>query len=237
MIETQLQFGWNAAFLGGLSSIALIDLVLSGDNSIVIAMAVQSLAPQKRKWGLLLGAGAAAALRIAFTFGALWLLNVPFLKLIGGALIFWIAVKLLSQPAETGGRRGGSSLWNAVGIIVVADVSMSLDNVLAVAGAAQGHSGLLWFGLGLSIPLVVFASGLLSRLMDRFPVILIAGAVILGKVGGEMIAEDPAGQRALAFLPHADLVLGGLGALVMLGFGIWRRRRKVDSAKHENRPG
>ncbi len=214
-------------------SVMFINVILSGDNSIVIALAVQTLPRDKRNWGLLIGAGAAAALRIGFTFVAVRLLGTPYLKLIGGALILWIAVKLLAENEDPDPRhKQAHSVFHAVWIITVADVTMSLDNVLAVAGAARGSATLLWTGLGTSIPLVVFASGLLSRLMERFPAIVIIGAAMLGKVGGEMIAGDPALRRPLAGLPHADHWFAAAGAFLILMIGAWlaRRKRRLSSA-------
>ena len=140
-----MEFGLNAAFLGALLSIVLIDVVLSGDNSIVIALAVRSLPARKRTLGIILGAGSAALLRVVFTTVASRLMGVPYLKLVGGFLILWIALKLLGEDtAHDEGAREARSVWHAVWMILVADVTMSLDNVLAVAGASQGHLGLLW---------------------------------------------------------------------------------------------
>jgi YjbE family integral membrane protein len=183
---------FDVAFFTGLLSIVMIDLVLAGDNSIVIAMAVQSLPSDKRFKGILLGALAAVLLRVTFTFFASKMLLIPFVKLIGGALILWIAVKLMTgTEGEHKSSKSATTIWSAVWIILVADVTMSLDNILAVAGASHGNLGLLLFGLGLSIPLVVFASAFIAKLMDRFPIIMWIGAIILGKVGGEMMITDP----------------------------------------------
>jgi YjbE family integral membrane protein len=194
-------------FLLAILSIVLIDIVLAGDNAVVIAMVVRTLPQRQRLWGISLGAGMAVLLRIALTAAAARLMNVNYIKLAGGLLILWIAVKLLLQE-ENGktGERAAGSLWQAVWLIMVADVSMSLDNVLAVAGASKGHLGLLIFGLGLSIPLVVFTSNLLSRLMDRYPIIIYIGAALLGKVGGEMIMTD--GLTTLLLAPPAWSVYG-----------------------------
>jgi YjbE family integral membrane protein len=170
----------------------MIDLVLAGDNSIVIAMAVQSLPKKQRFKGILFGALAAVALRVIFTFFASRLLAISFVKLIGGILIFWIAIKLLNGSDDEDKKRAGAkSVWGAVWMIIVADLTMSLDNILAVAGASHGSFVLLLFGLGLSIPLVIFASSLISKLMERFQIVIWIGALVLGKVAGEMIATDP----------------------------------------------
>jgi YjbE family integral membrane protein len=183
---------FTSGFLINLASIVMIDLVLAGDNSIVIAMAVQSLPKRKRFQGILFGAAAAVFLRVIFTFFASQLLGISFVKLVGGLLILWIAIKLLNESQEEHHtHEGAKSVWGAVWMILVADFTMSLDNILAVAGASHGNLPLLLFGLGLSIPLVVFASTLLSKLMDRFKIIIWIGGLILGKVAGEMIITDP----------------------------------------------
>lgn len=173
-------------------TIILIDLLLAGDNAVVIAMAVKTLPPKERKLGIFFGAGVAVVLRIGLTFFAAQLLLTPWIKLVGGALIFWIAVKLLTDAAEE--EEAGShahNLWSAVWYILVADITMSMDNILAVAGTSKGNFLLLLFGLGLSIPFVVFTSTFLSRVMDRFPMVVWVGAAILGRVGAEMIITDP----------------------------------------------
>ncbi|HQL89350.1 MAG TPA: TerC family protein [Syntrophales bacterium] len=186
----QVSFSWE--FFAGLLSIILIDLILAGDNAVVIAMAVRSLPRPQRRKGILLGAGAAVVLRVALTFFAAQLMQTPCVKFIGGLLIIWIAVKLFVEgaPGEEV-HREAHSIWQALWVIMVADITMSLDNVLAVAGASKGNLFLLVFGLGLSIPFVVFTSSLLSMLMDKYPVILYVGAALLGKVGAEMILTDP----------------------------------------------
>jgi YjbE family integral membrane protein len=180
-------------FLAAFLSITLIDLVLAGDNAVVIAMAVQNLHGKQRKWGIILGAGAAVLLRVIATFVCAQLLLIQFVKFAGGAVIIWIAVKLLIMGSENEGGHGktAGSVAQAIWIIVVADISMAIDNMLAVAGACKGNLFLLLFGLVLSIPLVVAGAGLLSMLMSRYPIILYIGAAILGKVGGEMMITDP----------------------------------------------
>lgn len=173
-------------------NIVWIDIVLAGDNAVVIALAVRGLPPRQRMLGIVLGAGAAVALRVGLTFVATQLLTIKFVQLVGGILILWIAFKLLKQNDghHDDGKGGANGLWQAVWMILVADITMSLDNVLAVAGAARGHFGLLLFGLALSIPLVVFASNIISKLMARYQIVVFLGAAILGKVGGEMMLTD-----------------------------------------------
>lgn len=193
----QIEFTW--AFFSAVMSIVLIDLVLAGDNAVVIAMAVKNLPARQRTWGIALGAGGAVVIRVLCTFAVAQLLVMPFVKLIGGALVIWIAVKLLTQGAaeESHEHREAAGIWQALWIIVVADLSMGIDNMLAVGAASHGSMFLLIFGLGLSIPFVVFMSNMLSRLMDRYPVILWIGAAILGRVGGEMLITDPLVQSML----------------------------------------
>lgn len=185
-----ITFSWE--FLSGLLSIIFINIILSGDNAILIAMAVRSLPRRQRMQGILFGSAVAIILRIILTFFAAQLLVVAFIKLIGGILVSWIAVKLFTEETEESGlNKEVTSFAQAIRIIVVADLVMSLDNVLAVAAASQGNIYLLIFGLLSSIPLVVGTSTLFSSLMDRYPVIIYIGAAILGKVGGEMVITDP----------------------------------------------
>jgi len=185
-----ISFSWE--FFAALLSIILIDLILAGDNAVIIAMAVRSLPRKQRQKGILFGSGAAVLLRVALTFFAAQLLQTPYLKFVGGLLILWIAVKLFIEgnPGEEV-HREAKTIWQALWVIVVADITMSVDNVLAVAGASKGNLFLLLFGLGLSIPFVVFTSSLLSMLMDKYPAIIYIGAAVLGKVGAEMIITDP----------------------------------------------
>ena len=209
-------------------SIVLIDIVLAGDNAVVIALAVRTLPPKQRLMGIMLGSGVAVVLRVGLTFIAAQLLVMNYIKLIGGGLILWIAVKLLID--NTGEKAHGSAaggVWQAVWLILVADITMSIDNVLAVAGASKGSFPLLLFGLGLSIPLVVFTSNLLAKLMDRYPVIIYVGAAILGKVGGDMIMTDRLTEEVFhpaPWLVHA--VEGMLAIGVILLALAWRRVRR-----------
>ena len=164
----QIHFNWE--FVTGLLSIVLIDLILAGDNAVVIAMAVRSLPRKQRTRGIAFGAGAAVILRVTLTFFAAQLLQINFIKFIGGAVILWIAVKLFVEGApDEEVKREAKTLWQAIWVIIIADITMSTDNVLAVAGASKGNLFLLLFGLALSIPFVVFTSNLLSMLMDKYP--------------------------------------------------------------------
>ena len=159
----------NWAFFLGIMNIVIIDLILAGDNAVVIAMAVRSLPRRQRRWGIILGAGAAVLLRVVLTFFVAQLLEIQFIKLAGGVLIAWIAVKLFIEGAPEQTDKDAKTLLQAMWLIIVADITMSTDNVLAVAGASHGNPFLLLFGLALSIPFVVFTSNLLSMLMDRYP--------------------------------------------------------------------
>lgn len=224
--------------------IVWIDIVLAGDNAVVIALAVRNLPPDKRKMGIVLGAGAAVGLRAALTAVTTQLLTIPYLKLIGGVLILWIAFKLLRQgEGEHGdGKDGATNLWQAVWMILVADVTMSLDNVMAVGGAARGSFALIIFGLALSIPLVVFGSNLISKLMARYQVIVFIGAAILGKVGGEMIMTDhvvagylvpwwttlTGGADAVKAYDWLRYGVEGVLVITIFFFGWSRRRRKSE---------
>lgn len=203
------------AFVCALLSIIAIDLVLAGDNAVVIAMAVKSLPKQQRRKGIILGAGVAVAMRVILTFFVAQLLQIVFLKLVGGVLIAWIAVKLFVDGVPDGSEnKGVGNIGQAIKFIVVADLSMSLDNMLAVGGASGGNLFLLIFGLGLSIPLVVFTSNLIASLMDRYPAIIYIGAAILGRVAGEMIITDPFVAKWFAPGP---LLLYSIEAALALG--------------------
>jgi len=184
-----VDFTWN--FFFSFISIILIDLMLAGDNAVVIAMAVKTLPRSQRLKGSAFGAGVAVLLRVVLTFVAAQLLLIKFVKFAGGALILWIAVKLFIEgsPEEETGRQA-QTLWQAIWIIAIADITMSTDNVLAVAAASKGNLFLLIFGLSLSIPFVVFTSNLLAMLMDKYPFLVYVGAAVLGRVGGEMLITD-----------------------------------------------
>jgi YjbE family integral membrane protein len=224
-----MDFG-SSHFWLAVMQIILIDIVLSGDNAVVIALACRKLPTEQRRKGVLWGVAGAIILRVILTTFAALLLDLPYLKLIGGLLLLWIGVKLL-QPEDGHGEGGidaADNLWGAVKTIIVADLVMSIDNVIAVAGAAHGSLGLLIFGLAVSIPLIVWSSQLMLKLMDRFPVIIIGGAALLGWVAGNMIATDVVLKTWLAeHLPYADKVLALLGAVfvVAIGFALSRRAR------------
>ena len=209
-----------------------IDIILSGDNALVIALACRQLPPQQRKLGIWLGTGVAVVLRIAFAAAIVYLLMVPLLKLIGALLLLWIAVKLL-VPEDEGGAHGVSedggssgSLWNAIKVIVVADAVMSFDNVISVAAAAKGHVGLLALGIAISIPLMVVGSQMMLWLLDRMPSLMILGSALLGWIAGELAISDPIVADALGH-PGAAVHYGvaAAGAVFVVAVGLWLARR------------
>lgn len=169
-----------------------INIVLSGDNAVVIALASRSLPPQQQKMAILLGSSAAILMRIVLTISAVALLSMPYLKLIGAVLLLWIGIQLLTSEDDDENINAGANLAAAIKTILVADLVMSLDNVIGVAAAAKGSFPLLIIGLAISIPLVIFGAGMLLKLMERFPVIITIGAALLGYVAGEMAVTDPA---------------------------------------------
>ena len=223
------QIHFNAQFFSALLTIVIIDLVLAGDNAVVIAMAVKKLEGRQRTWGIALGAGGAVLVRVVCTFFVAKLLTISFVKLIGGAVILWIGVKLLVEGAgEEHGKEAGS-LWQALWIILVADMSMGIDNMLAVGGASHGNLFLLLFGLALSIPFVVFLSSVLATIMDRYPIILYIGSGVLGKVGGEMMITDPYVHNLLhptKAVEYGVMILFTVG-VVALGRLLLVRRRQI----------
>lgn len=211
------------AFWLGLATIIGVNIVLSGDNAVVIALAARSLPPEQQKKAILWGSGAAVGMRIVLTIVAVEMLRLPFLKLTGAALLLWIGIQLLLPEEQgEGGAKAVGGLAAAIRTILIADLVMSLDNVIAVAGAAKGSLLLLILGLGISIPLVIFGSTLLLRVMDRFPVIITVGAGLLGWVAGDMATTDPAVKEWVnsnaAWLHEAAEVLG---AAVVVVVGKW----------------
>ncbi len=228
---------FDAGFFSALASIVLIDLILAGDNAVVIAMAVRSLPREQRRRGILLGAGAAVLLRVVATFFVSQLLRAPYVKLVGGLLIGWIAVKLFVEgtPEDAGGRQA-ANVWQAVRIIVVADITMALDNMLAVGGASHGNLFLLLFGLALSVPFVVFTSGLLTMLMDRYPAIVYAGAAVLGKVAAEMVLTDPVVATLLPLPRRVLWIAEAASAAGVIVLGRLTLRWLVRRAERPERP-
>ena len=235
-----IAFNWD--FAVGLLSIVLIDLILAGDNAVIIAMAVRSLPRKQRTKGIVFGAGMAVILRVILTFFAAQLLQVQFIKFIGGAVILGIAVKLFVEGAPGDeDHKEAKTLWQAVWLIIVADITMSTDNVLAVAGASKGNVFLLLFGLGLSIPFVVFTSNLLSMLMDQYPFVIYIGAAVLGRVGGEMMITDPFITNLLhpaKYVQYGVEAFFTIGVLVAGKIGIkWKVSREEQLLKSQSPMG
>jgi YjbE family integral membrane protein len=225
----------SAAFWAALGSIIWVNVLLSGDNAVVIAMAARSLPARQQKKAILFGSAAAIALRIALTVIALEMLKWPYLKLVGALLLLYIGISLMAEGEEAEsdvGAGGNASLMNAVRTILVADLVMSLDNVLAVAAAAKGNVPLLVIGLAVSIPLIIFGSTLLLKVMERFPVIITTGAALLGWLAGEMLLTDPAVvQRFGESGPVALNITRLLGAALVVGAGtVLQRRHRAAAA-------
>jgi YjbE family integral membrane protein len=211
---------WSPEFWIALMQIIGVNIVLSGDNAVVIALAARSLPPAQQQKVVAWGSGAAVVMRIVLTIVAVELLRLPYLKLVGAALLLWIAVQLLLPEGEgEGPEAAGGNLIPAIKTILLADLVMSLDNVIAVAAAAKGSVTLLVLGLAISIPLVVFASTLLMTLMSRYPIIIMIGAALLGWVAGEMAISDPAVKAwvdaNVAVLHYAAPALGAIGVVVL----------------------
>ncbi|MEY2954224.1 MAG: hypothetical protein RLZZ401_2311 [Pseudomonadota bacterium] len=207
-------------FWVGLMKIIWINIILSGDNAVVIALAARSLPPHQQKQAILWGSGAAVVFRIILTVVAVKLLALPWLQIVGGLLLLWIGVQLLSS--EEGGEEGhkqAGGLMAAVRTILIADIVMSLDNVIAVAAAAKGSTTLLIIGLAISIPLVIFGSTLMIKLMERFPIIITLGAALIGWVGGETIVSDVALKDVLAANPWLHYAAAAAGAALVVGLG------------------
>jgi YjbE family integral membrane protein len=248
---TQLQVDvQRPAFWLAVGKIIWINVLLSGDNALVIAMACRGLRGRHRVWGMVIGAGVAVVLLIAFTGIVATLLSLPYLKLVGGIALLVIAAKLLVPEEEGDEIAAGTTLWHAIRIVVIADIVMSLDNVIAVAAAANGQLSLLILGLAISIPMIIAGAALIMLVLDRFPLLVWIGAMLLGWIAGDVIASDPAVQPLLKHLLDGQMVLNVdatsalfgashfslvgdlmesvasvLGAIVVLVAGsIWRKR-------------
>ncbi len=243
-----MEFFWQdivqAPFWIAAVQIIGVNIILSGDNAVVIAMACMTLPPKRRLWGMVLGAGVAVLLRVVFTLVVAEAMNYPFLKLVGGALLFWVAVKLVTEDSDGEGVEGGETLWSAVRIVAIADIVMSLDNVIAIAASADiaaarvdmAHAAsikatLIIFGLATSVPLIVAGSALLMALLERFRVLVWAGGALLGWVAGDIMATDPVltnvfGPATLQALHDWGGPVGGL-IVIGVGYGIVRRHRHL----------
>jgi YjbE family integral membrane protein len=255
---TQLQVDvQRPAFWLAVGKIIWINVLLSGDNALVIAMACRGLHGRHRLWGMVIGAGIAVVLLIAFTGIVATLMSLPYLKLVGGIALLVIAAKLLVPEDEGDEIAAGTTLWHAIRIVVIADIVMSLDNVIAVAAAANGQFSLLILGLAISIPMIIAGAALIMLVLDRFPLLVWLGAMLLGWIAGDVIASDPAVQPLLRHLLDGQMVLNVdatsalfgsshfsldsdlmesiasvLGAIVVLVAGSIWRRRSLSQADH-----
>jgi YjbE family integral membrane protein len=232
MLHASVNDMGRAAFWAAVLQIVFINMLLSGDNAVVIAMACRDLPQRQRFWGLVIGAGAAVLLRLVFTGVVGQLMLQPYLKLIGGVALLYVAAKLLvPERADKNNKvEAVAQLWRAVRIVVVADIVMSLDNVIAVAAIAQGSLVLLAIGLVASIPIIIAGAALIMVMLDRFPVFIWAGAALLGWVAGDVMATDPAvfGHLSAAlgetFARQVEFAGAGAGALLVIGAGgLWRQ--------------
>ena len=221
----------NMEFWVALMQIMMVNIVLSGDNAVVIALAARNLPAHHQKLAVLWGSGGAIVLRILLTIVAVALLKIPFLQFGGALLLIWIAVKLLVEEDEVEGHHHAhDNLFGAVKTILVADIVMSLDNTLAIAGVAKGDWTLLITGLALSIPLIVFGSAVIMKLMDRFPIIVYIGAGLIAFTSGEMIEGDKAVQPYLPHIFHGTPYLAILLTVGVIGYGWWSNKKKGRTA-------
>lgn len=231
-LDMQQPAFWLAVF-----QIIWIDILLAGDNAVVIALACRNLPPHLRKWGMILGAGVAILMRIGFTFIVSILMNVPLLKLAGGLALFYIAVKLLT-PEDTeqeGEVHASERLWQAVRVIAIADIIMSLDNVIAIAAASKGNPVLFMFGLAASVPLIIAGAAIVMSLLTRYPILVWAGGALLGWIAGDVIATDPwivgiiTENIGAAYLHGVALAASFAGTIFVLFMGWWIRKRTYSN--------
>ena len=222
----------GAAFWIGLVKIIWINIILSGDNAVVIALAARGLPAQQQKKAIMFGSGAAVVLRIALTLVAAKLMQFPFVEIIGGLLLLWIGVGLLNGEDDqaSSNQAAKQGMLTAIRTILIADLVMSLDNVIAVAAAAQGDMLLLVLGLAISIPLVIFGSTLMIKLMERFPVIVTLGAALIGWVAGETITSDHMLGDLVATYPWLHYLAAAAGAVLVVGIGKWLQNRQPATA-------
>ncbi len=221
----------SGALWGSLLAIVVANILLSGDNAVVIAMAARSLKPEHQKRAIIWGSAAAIILRVILTIVAVKLLTLPYLKLIGGALLFWIGYQLLTNSDDEADIQAHATVGAAIRTILVADLVMSLDNVIAVAGAAdkapaEARLMLLIFGLAMSIPLIIAGSTLLIKVMDKYPIIITGGAALLGYLAGSMMVTDPAVVHWFeANVPNSEALAGALGVVLVVGVAKWMSKQ------------
>jgi YjbE family integral membrane protein len=234
-MNSELTVGWEVL------EIIWINILLSGDNAILIALACRSLPVKQRRWGVFLGALGGVILRVIFTLLVVQLMNIPYLKALGSLLLLFVAVKLLIDETEHSDVKAKPNLMGAVTSIIMADAVMSLDNVLAIAAAAGGSTHLIIFGLALSVPIVMFGAGLLLQVLERFPALVWAGAGLLGWVAGEMASGDAALMEHLhGAIDHTilerALSIGGAGLVLGIAFAVLvRRQRQEDEEERQKR--
>ena len=224
---------FTAHFWVAVGQIIMIDILLGGDNAVVIALACRGLPAHQRTKGIIWGTAGAIVLRVILIAFALALLQVPFLKFVGALLLIWIGIKLIAPEEEDahGSIQGSDKLWGAIKTIIVADLVMSVDNVIAIAGAAQGAGEqhqlpLVIFGLLVSIPIIVWGSQLVLKLMDRFPIIILLGGMLLGWIAGTMMHSDPALVPDIPQDKAVHYAMGVAGALLVLAIGKWVQSRR-----------
>jgi YjbE family integral membrane protein len=235
----------HSAFWVAVLQIIVINVVLSGDNAVVIAMACRALPPRQRFWGMLIGAGVAVTLLIVFTGIVARLLRFPYLKLVGGIALLYVGAKLLvPENTEDETIEAAAHLSRAVRVIVVADVIMSLDNIIAVAATARGNILLLAIGLAVSIPIIIAGAALIMALLDRFAILVWSGAALLGWVAGSVIASDPVvvdlvtGALGKKTVAQVDVAAAGAGALLVIAAGgLWRHWQIIGSGHSTSQPG
>jgi len=215
-----------------LLKIGAINVLLSGDNAVVIALACRNLPPEDQKNAFLIGTGGIVVLMTALTAAAAYLLTLPYLQLVGSVLLLWIGVKLLVAEDEGDDVKSGGSFWEAVKIVIIADIVMSLDNVLGMAAAAKGHLGMLFVGLVITIPLVLFGAVAIMKLMERFPILIVLGAALLGYVAGDMAVSDPVVRPFFEASHYLEIAVPIIGAIfvVIVGKGIEARRKAAPEA-------
>jgi len=221
------------AFWAALLSIIVANILLSGDNAVVIALASRNLPPSQQRKAIFWGSAAAIILRVILTVTAVQLLTLPYLKITGAVLLVYIGVQLLADSGDEAEMHGHSNIWGAIRTILIADLVMSLDNVIAVAAAAQKGPEetrlvLLIVGLGLSIPLIIFGSTMLLKVMDRFPIIITLGAGLLGLLAGGMLVEDPAIRESIqGAMEDAHMIFEGIGVAIVLLLGSYLKKRNA----------
>ena len=226
--------GDTTAFALGLMEIIWIDILLSGDNAVLIALACRHLPEKQRRLGMWLGAGGGVALRIALAFIFVQIMAIPFLKTVGGLMLLGVAVKLIVEEAEYEHLPAKESLWGAVAAMILADAVMSLDNVIAIVGAARGSMILIIFGLALSVPIVMFGAALFMNALERYPILTWAGAALLGWVAGDLIAEDPLWAKLAWFnLDQLDTVFSVFCTVIVL-LGGWITER-IEARRERDR--